>query len=117
MFSQFPFPPTLCSRLAQRLGDIAGRQRLRTDTTALIALCEKADNDIRSCLSTLQFFWSRGRPLRMEDVQKANVGQKDVQKGHFAVWRELFEVQYNRIHECRNIPDLVSTCICSPNLL
>ena len=89
---QFPFPPTLCSRLAQRLGDIAGRQRLRTDTTALIALCEKADNDIRSCLSTLQFFWARGKPLRKDDVQKANVGQKDVEKGHFAVWRELFEV-------------------------
>ena len=91
-FTQFPFPPTLCSRLAQRLGDIAGRQRLRTDTTALLALCEKADNDIRSCLSTLQFFWSRGKALRTEDVQKANVGQKDVQKGHFAVWRDLFEV-------------------------
>jgi len=27
---------------------------VKTDLTTLLALCEKADNDIRSCLNTLQ---------------------------------------------------------------
>ena len=60
--------------------------------TALMALCEKTDNDIRACLSTLQFFKSKGIRLRLIDVQNTNVGQKDSQKTHFAVWKELFEV-------------------------
>lgn len=48
------FPPTLPSRLASRLLEISVAQALKTDSSALMALCEKADNDIRSCLATLQ---------------------------------------------------------------
>jgi len=51
---QIQFPPTLSQRLAQRLLDISGRENLRTDLTALLALCEKTGDDIRACLSTLQ---------------------------------------------------------------
>ncbi len=57
-----------------------------------MALCEKSQNDIRSCLATLQFFKSKGRKLRASDVQTAFVGQKDTQKSHFSVWQELFQV-------------------------
>jgi chromosome transmission fidelity protein 18 len=88
----FPFPPTVSTRLAQRLSDIALQQRLRADTSTLMALCEKSDNDIRACLSTLQFFWSRGKQLTVADVSSHAVGQKDTQKSHFTVWREIFEV-------------------------
>ena len=51
-----PFPPTSSTKLAERLKEIALREKLSTDLTALLALCKKSDNDIRSCLSTLQFF-------------------------------------------------------------
>ncbi|XP_059092266.1 chromosome transmission fidelity protein 18 homolog isoform X2 [Tigriopus californicus] len=87
-----PFPPTLSGRLSQRLLEISRKENLLTDTTALNALCEKTENDIRSCLSTLQFFKSKGKPLRTMDVQQANVGQKDSQKSHFSVWNELFQL-------------------------
>ena len=73
---QVPFPPTLSSRLAQRLQDIAMKEKLRTDMTALMALTEKTDNDIRACLSTLQFFKSRGKYMRSVDIHKVNIGQK-----------------------------------------
>ena len=33
-------------------------ERLKADLNALMALCEKTDNDIRSCLNTLQV-WPR----------------------------------------------------------
>jgi hypothetical protein len=33
---------------------ISKMEHIHTDLTALLALCEKADNDIRSCLNTLQ---------------------------------------------------------------
>uniref|UniRef100_A0A8C0F1M4 Chromosome transmission fidelity factor 18 n=1 Tax=Bubo bubo TaxID=30461 RepID=A0A8C0F1M4_BUBBB len=50
------FPRTAPSRLAQRLCEITLRQGMRADTGALLALCEKTENDIRSCINTLQGF-------------------------------------------------------------
>jgi len=82
----------LC-RLAQRLLEIARKQNLRTDMGALIALADKSNNDIRSCLSVLHFFKSQKKDIRVVDVQKSSIGQKDVQKGLFAVWQEVFQIQ------------------------
>jgi len=87
-----PFPPTLSSRLVQRLQEIAGIERMKADQTALMALAEKTENDIRSCLSTLQFFKSRGKALKAIDVHQTFVGQKDAHKSHFSVWKELFTI-------------------------
>lgn len=39
---------------------IALRQGMRADTGALLALCEKTENDIRSCINTLQVLVSPG---------------------------------------------------------
>jgi len=85
-----PFPPTVSSRLAQRLKEITAVEKLRTDLSALLALCKKTDNDIRSCLSTLQFFRKRGQMLRSQDVAQTSVGTKDSQRSLFSVWDELF---------------------------
>ena len=57
-----------------------------------MALCEKSQNDIRSCLSTLQFFKSRGLKLTSYDVHKTFVGNKDTQKSHFTVWQDIFQI-------------------------
>nr|XP_014342209.1 PREDICTED: chromosome transmission fidelity protein 18 homolog [Latimeria chalumnae] len=48
------FPVTLPSRLVQRLHEISIKQGMKADTGALLALCEKTENDIRSCVNTLQ---------------------------------------------------------------
>ncbi|XP_077173051.1 chromosome transmission fidelity protein 18 homolog isoform X2 [Paroedura picta] len=87
------FPSTAPSRLAQRLQEIATRQGMQAGTGALMALCEKTDHDIRSCINTLQFLHSRGqRELTVGAVQATKVGVKDQNKGLFAVWQEIFQL-------------------------
>nr|XP_020136961.1 chromosome transmission fidelity protein 18 homolog [Microcebus murinus] len=87
------FPPTLPSRLVQRLQEISLRQGVRADPGALAALCEKTDNDIRACINTLQFLHRRGRrELSVRDVQATRVGLKDQRKGLFSVWQEVFQL-------------------------
>jgi len=65
---------------------------MKTDLTALLALCKKTDNDIRSCLSTLQFFKRRGKVLSSADIAGVAVGVKDSQKSLFSVWDEIFTI-------------------------
>ncbi|CAL1601228.1 unnamed protein product [Knipowitschia caucasica] len=87
------FPQTQPSRLAQRLAEIAVRQGMKADTGTLMALCEKTDNDIRSCINTLQFLFGRGhKQLDSRTVQSVSVGQKDQNKGLFHLWQETFQL-------------------------
>uniref|UniRef100_A0A2I3GTW6 Chromosome transmission fidelity protein 18 homolog n=1 Tax=Nomascus leucogenys TaxID=61853 RepID=A0A2I3GTW6_NOMLE len=87
------FPPTLPSRLVQRLQEVSLRQGMRADPGVLAALCEKTDNDIRACINTLQFLYSRGqRELSVGDVQATRVGLKDQRRGLFSVWQEVFQL-------------------------
>lgn len=71
---------------------IARREHLRTDITSLLALAEKTGNDVRSCLSMLQFFGSQKKPLTLIDVLKSNIGQKDRHKSLFGIWGAIFQV-------------------------
>jgi chromosome transmission fidelity protein 18 len=57
------------SRLAARLTAICARQRIQTDARALMALCELADNDIRSCLNTLQFMQAQAKFKLQQEQQ------------------------------------------------
>ncbi|XP_061329359.1 chromosome transmission fidelity protein 18 homolog isoform X1 [Pezoporus flaviventris] len=95
------FPRTAPSRLAQRLCEIALRQGMRVDAGALLVLCEKTENDIRSCINTLQFLHSRGqKELSVQMVQTMRIGLKDQNKGLFSIWQEIFQlpkVQRHRI--------------------
>uniref|UniRef100_A0AAR2JUC5 Chromosome transmission fidelity protein 18 homolog n=1 Tax=Pygocentrus nattereri TaxID=42514 RepID=A0AAR2JUC5_PYGNA len=87
------FPPTQPSRLAQRLAEIARRQGMKADTGTLMALCEKTDNDIRSCINTLQFLHGRGqKQLDQRVVSSMCVGLKDQNKGLFSLWQEIFQL-------------------------
>uniref|UniRef100_A0A3P9KUE8 AAA+ ATPase domain-containing protein n=1 Tax=Oryzias latipes TaxID=8090 RepID=A0A3P9KUE8_ORYLA len=109
------FPQTQPSRLAQRLSEvrtrtrtrgrvfslcfktsvlqISSRQGLKADTGALLCLCEKTDNDIRSCINTLQFLYGRGlKQLDSKTIQSVSVGQKDQNKGLFHLWQEIFQL-------------------------
>ncbi|XP_024115257.1 chromosome transmission fidelity protein 18 homolog isoform X1 [Oryzias melastigma] len=87
------FPQTQPSRLTQRLSEISVRQGLKADTGALMCLCEKTDNDIRSCINTLQFLYGRGhKQLDSRTIQSVSVGQKDQNKGLFHLWQEIFQL-------------------------
>ncbi|XP_046631154.1 chromosome transmission fidelity protein 18 homolog [Daphnia pulicaria] len=86
------FPPTNPNRLAQRLLSISKEHDIQVDMTTMLALCEKADYDIRSCLATLYFLKSRRRPLRYSDVMNLNIGHKDNHKSLFQVWQEIFHI-------------------------
>ncbi|XP_039639163.1 chromosome transmission fidelity protein 18 homolog isoform X1 [Perca fluviatilis] len=88
------FPQTQPSRLAQRLAEISLQQGMKTDTGTLISLCEKTDNDIRSCINTLQFLHRRGhKQLSTKTIQCISVGQKDQNKGLFHLWQQIFQLQ------------------------
>ncbi|XP_058426411.1 chromosome transmission fidelity protein 18 homolog isoform X1 [Diceros bicornis minor] len=102
------FPPTLPSRLVQRLQEISLRQGMQADPGALAALCEKTDNDIRACINTLQFLHGRGqRELSVRAVQTTHIGLKDQRKGLFSVWQEVFQlprVQRRRVGQDPTLP-------------
>ncbi|XP_077380555.1 chromosome transmission fidelity protein 18 homolog [Festucalex cinctus] len=87
------FPQTQPSRLTQRLAEISLRQGMKADTGTLMLLCEKTDNDIRSCINTLQFLFGRGhKQLNTRIIQCVSVGQKDQNKGLFYLWQEIFQL-------------------------
>lgn len=87
------FPQLDSSRLAERLMTICRRERLKSDMTALLALVEKTGNDVRSCISILQFYANTNKPLTLIDVLKSTIGQKDLQKGLFDIWSKIFQIQ------------------------
>lgn len=87
------FPPLESSRLAERLLSIARKERLKTDMTALLALVDKSGNDVRSCISVLQFYGNNRKPLTLVEVMSSNIGQKDRQKGLFDMWTAIFQIQ------------------------
>ncbi|XP_027606962.2 chromosome transmission fidelity protein 18 homolog [Pipra filicauda] len=101
------FPRTAPSRLAQRLSEIALQQGMRADTGALLALCEKTENDIRSCINTLQFLHGRGqKELNMQMVQTMKIGLKDQNKGLFSIWQEIFQLPRVQRHRIGMDPSL-----------
>lgn len=90
------FPPLDASHLAERLLSICRKERLRTDMTALLALVDKSGNDVRSCISILQFYANTNKPLTLIDVLNSNIGQKDRQKGLFDIWSTIFHIQRSK---------------------
>lgn len=85
------FPPTSSVRLVERLMEISSYENIKTDMGAMTALGTKTNNDIRSCLSTLSCF--KNQSVRLSHVKNANIGSKDMQKGLFTVWQEIFQIK------------------------
>lgn len=86
------FPPTIPARLAARLLEISRQESINTDMTTLTSLCMKTDNDIRSCLNTLQFIHKRHGRVWLEHVQSMEIGQKDSHRSLFSIWQEIFQL-------------------------
>lgn len=87
------FPPTSSGRLSERLMEICKKQLLQTDAGSMLALAEKSNNDIRSCLSILHFFKTKRKTITLADIYQSSVGQKDMQKGLFSVWSDIFSIE------------------------
>lgn len=90
------FPHTSSARLAERLMEIARKQHVKTDVGTMVALAEKSNHDVRSCLSVLHFYKAQNKSIGLTDIHKSNIGAKDMQKGLFTVWSEIFEVKRTR---------------------
>lgn len=59
-----------------------------------MALSEKTNNDIRSCLALLQCLKQQaGDTVKLRQIHAAALGEKDMQKGLFTVWQEIFQIQ------------------------
>lgn len=91
------FPPTLPSRLAGRLLSISKTEKMRIDMTCLLQLADKTENDIRSCLNTLQFIHRKKKELKAEDLKNMEVGQKDMKKGVRTILTEVFQLPKKKI--------------------
>lgn len=61
----------------------------------MLALCEKVNNDIRTCLSTI--YCLKDQPIRIATIQNTNVGNKDMRKGLFTVWQEIFQIKNEKV--------------------
>ena len=56
----------------------------------LITLCDKTEQDLRSCLNTLQFLSKRKKLICSTDLTGLQCGQKDISKSAFQMWQQLF---------------------------
>lgn len=101
------FPPTEPSRLASRLSEVVRREHLKADLNTLMALCERTDNDIRSCLNTLQFIRQKQAELTLRSVQTMSVGQKDAHKSLFSVWKDIFTMPRPKRNRFVSIYDMM----------
>ncbi|XP_055375767.1 chromosome transmission fidelity protein 18 homolog [Condylostylus longicornis] len=103
------FPPIESSRLAERLLDICKKEHLKVDLGTLLALADKSGNDVRSCISMLQFYSGSKKNLTLIDVLNANLGQKDRHRGLFGIWSAIFQIQRPQKQlantESRNSPE------------
>lgn len=71
--------------------EISSYENIKTDMGSMTALSTKTNNDIRSCLSTLSCF--RNQSVNLLNIKNANIGSKDMQKGLFTVWQEIFQIK------------------------
>ncbi|CDW52081.1 AAA domain containing protein [Trichuris trichiura] len=85
-------PPLETQRLAERLLQICESEDLTIQISVLRSLCQKADNDIRSCINTLQLLVCSGCTVTHSDVEKLTFGSKDSKRSLFDVWAEVFRL-------------------------
>ncbi|CAK0735135.1 hypothetical protein CVIRNUC_000533 [Coccomyxa viridis] len=77
-------------RICSRLRHICQAEGLSVNRQALITLCDKTEQDLRSCLNTLQFLGKRRQAICIADLAGLQCGQKDISKSAFAMWQQLF---------------------------
>ncbi|XP_055354797.1 chromosome transmission fidelity protein 18 homolog [Paramacrobiotus metropolitanus] len=84
------FPPIHRERLAQRMLDICRSLPIQADSSVIHVLCEKSEDDIRTCLNTIQFASVQGNRLAVADISQTTIGRKDSRKQLFGIWDTVF---------------------------
>ncbi|KAI4342598.1 hypothetical protein MLD38_027207 [Melastoma candidum] len=79
------------SRVVSRLKHVCNNEGMKTSSVALTALAEFTECDIRSCLNTLQFLNKKKEALSELNISTQVVGQKDVSRNIFDIWKEIFQ--------------------------
>ena len=71
---------------------------IQCDMDAMIALCDKTQNDIRSSLNTLQFLSKRANNSRITSkvIKELSIGQKDMEKSIFSIMNEIFFKKFEK---------------------
>ena len=95
----FRFYETKTERLVSRLKFICRQEQLIVRSDALSTLCNRSENDIRSCLNSLQFLAAHmgNSVISVDDLAKHDVGHKDVKSSLFTVWQSIFSAKSERI--------------------
>eukprot|EP01084_Bolivina_argentea_P059933 109485_1 len=94
------FKPIATRTLCKRLLDISRKEYLHTNLKTLSYLANITNNDIRSCLHTLQFFKERSNGngarkvssrLTIDTLQKTPIGRKDKTQNIFDIWNKILK--------------------------
>uniref|UniRef100_A0A0K8SZZ0 Uncharacterized protein n=1 Tax=Lygus hesperus TaxID=30085 RepID=A0A0K8SZZ0_LYGHE len=76
--------------------EISKMEDLITDLGTMMVLSEKSNNDIRSCLSILQYLKAKSTRITLGQVQSSSAGAKDMQQGLFTVWESVFQIKLSK---------------------
>lgn len=72
-------------------------------------LAEKTESDVRACLNTLQFLSKQHAKIRVKDVARLSIGQKDMTKDVFTIWNRLLSSKVNHQSNLTKFPQNFQT--------
>ncbi|XP_012223290.1 chromosome transmission fidelity protein 18 homolog [Linepithema humile] len=85
-----PVPEVSPLRLAERLMDIARKEKLNVDFSDLVKIAERSSCDVRACVGALQYMGS----ANLKD--NLSLGLKDTRKNLFDSWRNILTIPMNK---------------------
>ncbi|KAG5315342.1 CTF18 protein, partial [Pseudoatta argentina] len=77
-------------RLAERLMDLARKEKLNVDFNDLVKIAERSGCDVRACIGALQYMGSSN----LKD--NLSLGLKDTRKSLFDSWRSILTIPMNK---------------------
>ena len=89
----FMMRETRSERLMARIKTICRHEHIVLRADALNILCKRTDNDIRSCLNTLQFLSTRCSLISRDMIMNTCVGHKDRKVALFDAWKSIFHTK------------------------
>jgi chromosome transmission fidelity protein 18 len=84
------FRPASNMQLVARLRAVCQSERIHTDLHTLNALCHQSDQDVRTCLNTLQFVKAKSNDLTEQSLANSGVSRKVVGKSPLQLWKQIF---------------------------
>ena len=90
------FEKCSADRLLMRLKVICRAEKLAMSAVLLKTLVETTEQDVRSCLHSLQFMQGLSGQLTIEMMARMAIGKKDSQRGLFDLWGDVLQAQSSR---------------------